>query len=82
MGAFAESEGLKSTNFLPASEVSVPVEVPEERSFFDDSLPPGDLLLPEEPPLPFGPPLPEGPGMFDEPLPEEPSMFEEPMPEL
>jgi type II secretory pathway pseudopilin PulG len=78
----AESEGLKATNFLSASEVSVPVEVPEERSFFDDSLPPGDLLLPEEPPLPFGPPLPEGPGMFDEPLPEEPSMFEEPMPEL
>ena len=72
----AEPEGSETSNSLMGSQ-SVPVDVPMEPSLFDDSMAPGESLLPEEPML-----LDES-FMPDEPiLPEEPSMFDEPLPEL
>ncbi len=72
----AEGKDSESTSFRPASQLAIPVDVPQEPSLFDDTLPPGDGLPSEEPipaggsfqpddsPPPFGLP-PEGP-----PLPE------------
>jgi Tfp pilus assembly protein PilV len=73
----AEPEGSELSNSFSSSQTAVPVDVPMEPSFFDDSMEPGASLLPEEPM-----PLDES-FMPDEPLlPEEPSMFDEPLPEL
>ena len=72
----AEGKDSESTSFRPASQLAIPVDVPQEPSLFDDTLPPGDMLPTEEPipaggsfqpddsPPPFALP-PEGP-----PLPE------------
>ncbi|MHB8898263.1 MAG: type IV pilus modification PilV family protein [Thermoguttaceae bacterium] len=87
----AQEQDTERGGFEPAGG-AVPVDVPQERSLFDDTLPAVISPLPEEP-LPAGEPaaedesqslfgpLPDGPGMLGEPWPAEPSPFDMPGPE-